>query len=62
MVIHGGDVIAYQDGVHRLLRGGGLADKDDRVGCIGRTDHGAADHGIDATGKLVLPGLVRERR
>ena len=57
-VIHGGDVIAYHDGGHRLLRGGSLVYEDDRVVFVGRSYAGASDHRIDATGKLVIPGLV----
>src|SRR5262245_17541357 len=57
-VIHGGDVIAYYDGGHRLLRGGSVAFEGDRVVFVGRGDAGTADARIDATGKLVIPGLV----
>src|SRR5436190_1897124 len=57
-VIHGGDVVAYHDGGHRLLRGGSLVYEDDRVVFVGRSYAGASDHRIDATGKLVIPGLV----
>ena len=57
-VIDGGDVVAYHDGGHRLLRGGSIAYEDDRVVFVGRAYTGAADRRIDATGKLVMPGLV----
>ena len=57
-VIHGGDVIAYHDGGHRLLRGGSLVYDNDRVVFVGGAYAGPADHRIDATGKLVIPGLV----
>jgi len=57
-VIHGGDVIAYHDGGHRLLRGGSLVYEDDRVVFVGRAYAGPADRRIDATGRLVSPGLV----
>jgi 5-methylthioadenosine/S-adenosylhomocysteine deaminase len=56
--IHGGDIVAYQDGGHRLLRGGVLVFEDDRVAFVGRRYPGAVDHRIDGTGRLVLPGLV----
>ena len=58
-VIHGGDVIAYHDGGHRLLRGGsaGLRRRPRRVRRPARTP-GPSDRRIDATGKLVMPGLV----
>jgi len=57
-VIHGGDVIAFHRGGHRLLRGGSVAYEGERVVFVGRGDAGPADHRIDATGKLVMPGLV----
>jgi cytosine/adenosine deaminase-related metal-dependent hydrolase len=57
-VIHGGDVVAYHQGGHRLLRGGSLVYEDDRVVFVGRSDPGPADRRLDAAGKLVIPGLV----
>ncbi|HEV8438987.1 MAG TPA: chlorohydrolase family protein [Methylomirabilota bacterium] len=57
-VIQGGDIVAYADGGHRLLRGGAVVFEDDRVTFVGRVFTGAADRRIDATGKLVIPGLV----
>jgi cytosine/adenosine deaminase-related metal-dependent hydrolase len=57
-VIHGGDVIAYHDGGHRLLRGGSVVYENDRVVSLTRAYTGPADQRIDAAGKLVIPGLV----
>ena len=57
-VIQGGDIVAHADGGHRLLRGGVLAFEDDRVTFVGRTFVGPVDRRIDATGQLVIPGLV----
>jgi cytosine/adenosine deaminase-related metal-dependent hydrolase len=57
-LIHGGDVVAYAEGGHRLLRGGALVFDADRVTFVGRSFAGAVDQRIDATGKLVIPGLV----
>jgi cytosine/adenosine deaminase-related metal-dependent hydrolase len=57
-LIHGGDVVAYADGGHRLLRGGALVVEDDRVTFVGRAFAGPVDRRIDATGRLVIPGLV----
>lgn len=51
-------MIAYHDGGHRLLRGGSLAYDNDRVVFVGGAYTGPSDHQIDATGKLVIPGLV----
>jgi hypothetical protein len=57
-LIGGGDVVAYDDGGHRLLRGGALVLEDDHVLFVGRAFDGAVDRRVDATGKLVMPGLV----
>ena len=57
-LIHGGDVVAYADGGHRLLRGGALVFDGDRVTFVGRSFAGPVDQRLDATGKLVIPGLV----
>ncbi|MBI1846628.1 MAG: amidohydrolase family protein [Candidatus Rokubacteria bacterium] len=57
-LLEGGDVVAYADGGHRLLRGGTLVFEDDRVVFVGRRYPGHADRRIDATGTLVMPGLV----
>ena len=57
-VIDGGDVIAYHEGGHRLLRRGVVVYENDRVLFVGRAYTGPADRRIDATGKLVIPGLV----
>jgi hypothetical protein len=54
-VIRGGDVIAYHDGGHRLLRGGSLVYENDRVVFVGRHDTGPADRRIDATGNSSTP-------
>ena len=57
-LIQGGDIVAYHDGGHRLLRGGVLVLEDDRVAFVGRRYADPVDRRIDATGKLVIPGLV----
>lgn len=57
-LIKGGDIVAYHDGGHRLLRGGVLVIEDDRVAFVGRRHDGPVDRSLDATGKLVIPGLV----
>ena len=51
-------MIAYHGGGHRLLRGGGLAYDNDRVVFVSGAYTGPSDHQIDATGKLVISGLV----
>ena len=57
-LIEGGDIVAYAGGGHRLLRGGVLVFEDDRVSFVGTSFTGAVDRRIDASGKLVIPGLV----
>jgi cytosine/adenosine deaminase-related metal-dependent hydrolase len=57
-LIHGGDVVAHAAGGHRLLRNGALVFEDDRVTFVGRAFAGPVDRRIDATGQLVIPGLV----
>ena len=57
-LIQGGDIVAYADGGHRLLRNGALVFENDRVTFAGRSFSGPVDRRIDATGKLVIPGLV----
>ncbi len=57
-LIHGGDVVAYAAGGHRLLRNGALVFDDDRVTFVGRAFAGPVDRRIDATGQLVVPGFV----
>jgi cytosine/adenosine deaminase-related metal-dependent hydrolase len=58
ILIQGGDIVAYHDGGHRLLRDGALVVEDDRIAFVGRRYDGPVDRRIDATGKLVIPGLV----
>jgi 5-methylthioadenosine/S-adenosylhomocysteine deaminase len=57
-LIQGGDVVAYHEGSHRLLRGGALVVENDRIVFVGRRWAGPVDRRIDATGQLVIPGLV----
>jgi cytosine/adenosine deaminase-related metal-dependent hydrolase len=57
-LIQGGDIVAYHDGSHRLLRGGALVFENDRIVFVGRAFPGSADRRIDAGGKLVIPGFV----
>jgi cytosine/adenosine deaminase-related metal-dependent hydrolase len=57
-LIEGGEIIAFHEGSHRVLRGGALVVEDDRIAFVGRRWDGIADRRIDATGKLVMPGLI----
>lgn len=58
--IHGGDIVAYRAGGHRLLRGGVLVFEDDRIVFVGRRYEGPVDARIDASDKLVMPLLQLE--
>lgn len=57
-LLEGGDIVAYADGGHRLLRDGALLFEDDRVVFVGRRFRGAVDRRIDVAGTLVIPGLI----
>ncbi len=57
-LLEGGDIVAYADGGHRLLRDGALVFEDDRVVFVGRQFRGAVDRRIGVAGRLVIPGLI----
>jgi 5-methylthioadenosine/S-adenosylhomocysteine deaminase len=57
-LLEGGDIVAYHDGTHRLLRGGCLVVEDDRIVFVGRAFRGAVDRRVDTTGRLLIPGLI----
>jgi 5-methylthioadenosine/S-adenosylhomocysteine deaminase len=57
-VIRASHVIAFQDGGHRHLRDGVVVYEDDRIAHVGPQYDGPADATIDATNKVVTPGLI----
>lgn len=57
-LIEGGDIVAFHEGGHRVLRGGALVFENDRLAFVGRRWERSTDRRIDATGKLVMPGLI----
>jgi 5-methylthioadenosine/S-adenosylhomocysteine deaminase len=57
-LIHDGDIVAYDQGGHRLLRNGELVLEGDQIVFVGRAYTGPVDQRIDATGHLVIPGLI----
>ena len=57
-LIHGGDIVAYDQGGHRLLRAGALVFEGDRITFVGRAYPGPVDQRIDSAGHLVIPGLI----
>ncbi len=57
-IIENGIVIAWSDGRHRVLDRGVVVFEDDTVTFVGKSYGGETDETIDATGHLVIPGLV----
>ncbi len=51
-------VIAYQDGGHTLLERGHVVIEDDRIVHVGPGFTGSVDRTIDASDKLLIPGLI----
>jgi cytosine/adenosine deaminase-related metal-dependent hydrolase len=56
--ISGGTIIAYRDGAHHILEDGVLVFEGRQIVHIGRSYDGEAEHSLDATGKLVIPGFI----
>ncbi len=57
-VIRNGTVIAWMGERHRAIENGAVVFEDDRIVSAGPDEQAAADREIDATGRLVIPGLV----
>ena len=57
-VIRNGTVIAWTGERHRVIENGAVVFEHDRIVAAGPDDREAADNEIDATGRLVIPGLV----
>src|SRR5262249_27623028 len=57
-LIRGGWVVAHADGQHQIVRDGVCVVEDDRILHVGKRYDGAVDTTIDASGKLVAPGLI----
>jgi 5-methylthioadenosine/S-adenosylhomocysteine deaminase len=51
-------VVAYDGRGHRLLRGGQVAIRGDRIVAVGRDYRGPRDRVIDARGRVIIPGLI----
>ena len=56
--IQGGDIVAFHAGGHRLLHDGVLVFESDRIVYVGRRYDGPVDARVDASSKLVMPGLI----
>ena len=57
-LVTGGTVVAFRDGEHGLLRAGQVLCEDGEIVFVGRGHDGPVDVTIDATGRLVIPGLI----
>ena len=57
-LIQGSWVVGYSGGQHQVLRDGVCVIEDDRILHVGKRFDGPVDTTIDATGKLVSPGLI----
>lgn len=56
--IKGGTIVAFQDGVHRILKDGVVVYQGDEIIHVGPDWDGPLDEVIDAAGKLVSPGFI----
>jgi 5-methylthioadenosine/S-adenosylhomocysteine deaminase len=57
-LIQGGTVVAFHEGAHRLFRDGQVLCEDGQIAFVGQGYAGPADLTVDATDRLVIPGLV----
>ena len=57
-LIQGGWVVGFDGRGHELIPNGSVVFENDKVVHVGRGFDGAVDRRVDATGKLVSPGLV----
>ena len=58
-LIRGGTAIVFDGHGHRYLQDGEIAITGDRIAYVGPRQSGApSDHVIDATGKIIIPGLI----
>ena len=56
--IRNGTVIVWVDGTHQVLERGTVVYDDQDILFVGNTYEGKSDSVIDATGRLVIPGLI----
>jgi 5-methylthioadenosine/S-adenosylhomocysteine deaminase len=57
-LIQGGWVVGFNGREHELLRDGTVVYEDNRIVQVGHGFDGSVDRRIDASGKLVMPGLI----
>jgi 5-methylthioadenosine/S-adenosylhomocysteine deaminase len=58
IIIRASHIVAYQDGGHRYLQDGVIVIEGNTIAHVGRQFAGEADEIIDATHKIVTPGLI----
>lgn len=58
IAISGGTIIAHNGDGHRMIEGGVVVVRDDRIVHVGQSWDGQPTRTIDARGKLVIPGQV----
>jgi cytosine/adenosine deaminase-related metal-dependent hydrolase len=58
LVVRASHIVAYQDGGHRYLRDGVIVIEGNAITQVGRQFAGEVDEVIDATHKIVTPGLI----
>ena len=56
--IRNGTVIAWIDDSHQIVEQGKVVFDDQTIIYVGQTYEGKSDQVIDATGRLVIPGLI----
>ena len=56
--IRNGTVIAWIDDSHQIVKQGKVVFDDQTIIYVGQTYEGKSDQVIDATGRLVIPGLI----
>ena len=56
--IRNGTVIVWVDSTHQVLEHGTVLYDDQDILFVGNTYEGKSDSVIDATGRLVIPGLI----
>lgn len=56
--IEGGIAVVFDGNEHRLLKDGVIIFEDDKIIHVGKSYSGPVERRIDASGKLVIPGLI----
>ena len=57
-IIRNGTVLAWQGERHEVLKRGEVVFEGNEITFVGEAYEGAVDEVVDATGRLVIPGLI----